>query len=643
MPVDPHPPDHIKVEVAFASAPDDPAPTWTDITPYVELSAGITITRGRPDEYSQPQPGTCTLTLNNTDGRFTVGLATSPYYPNVKIRKKLRVSYIDPNTFAVSYRHTGYVEEWPVEWPNGGKYTQAVVTSVDRFKRLGNLAPLLSVIQEEILIDTPVAYYTLGESGGVSAGDTSGVGNNSPLTVAQFGVGGTLTFGANTGPGTDGLTAPSFVPASSVSGKYLKGTLVPVAGGTFGLSVEMFFNAPTLPPSSFFTLFHGSSGGRNLLMYLTNTSGHLVLVSDSVAGTDFSMQTTGVNYCDGRTHHVVITETLVVAFSVTATIYVDGVSVLSTSYTPLVTFGDFIEQLEVGEDTRPANSNGLFSGTISHVAVYNGPLSAARIAAHARAGVDGFAGERSDQRIARLASYAGIPTAEQSLEVGMSKSISALPIAGQSPLQAMQDVTTTENGVLFMAGDGRLTFQARSHRYNIASSLTISATDDLEGPPKFQANDAFLVNDVLASRAGGISAKSVNQASVTDYGTSHVDLALLTTSDNEVIDAASWRTQQGGAVVERTPNLALDLVTNVGKTVAVLAANIGDRITLNALPIQAPAASIDQFIEGWSESISSIAWGVSWNTTPASAASVSAWQLDNASNSVLGTTTKLVY
>ena len=47
-----------------------------DITAYVSLTAGISVsTRGRTDELSAGQPVTCTMTLDNTDGRFSLGAA----------------------------------------------------------------------------------------------------------------------------------------------------------------------------------------------------------------------------------------------------------------------------------------------------------------------------------------------------------------------------------------------------------------------------------------------------------------------------------------------------------------------------------------------------------------------------------------
>lgn len=52
--------------------------SWTDITGWVDIvSSGISTTRGASDEVQQTQTGTCTLTLDDTDGRFTPGTASA--------------------------------------------------------------------------------------------------------------------------------------------------------------------------------------------------------------------------------------------------------------------------------------------------------------------------------------------------------------------------------------------------------------------------------------------------------------------------------------------------------------------------------------------------------------------------------------
>jgi len=67
-----------------------------------------------------------------------------------------------------------------------------------------------------------------------------------------------------------------------------------------------------------------------------------------------------------------------------------------------------------------SDSGKLFTGTICHVAGYNSALSLSTLTQHHLASTTGFAGERSDQRIARIASWAGIPAGLQALDVGVA-------------------------------------------------------------------------------------------------------------------------------------------------------------------------------------------------------------------------------
>lgn len=67
--------------------------TWTDISQYVDVAKrGVTISRGAADELSETQPGTASLLLDNSDGRFTAGNALSPYSPYVRRNAPIRIS-----------------------------------------------------------------------------------------------------------------------------------------------------------------------------------------------------------------------------------------------------------------------------------------------------------------------------------------------------------------------------------------------------------------------------------------------------------------------------------------------------------------------------------------------------------------------
>ena len=160
---------------------------------------GIQITRGRSDEISGIEPSVCTVTLDNSDGRFTPRNAAGAYYPNVKRGRPLRVTVTHDGVDYV--RFTGYVAQWPVQWPTAvDSVSYVTITAVSRTARLGRGNELRSVIEEEILADGPIAYYTLGEPAeATQAFDSSGNG----LTLAQVGSGADVIFGEATGPGTD--------------------------------------------------------------------------------------------------------------------------------------------------------------------------------------------------------------------------------------------------------------------------------------------------------------------------------------------------------------------------------------------------------------------------------------------------------
>lgn len=67
---------------------------WTDITSYVRTSGGVQVTRGRKNEASQADPQQCTLTLDNSDGRFNVRNPSGPYFGTLGRNTPLRLGLL---------------------------------------------------------------------------------------------------------------------------------------------------------------------------------------------------------------------------------------------------------------------------------------------------------------------------------------------------------------------------------------------------------------------------------------------------------------------------------------------------------------------------------------------------------------------
>jgi hypothetical protein len=644
-----------KIEIAFSTTPDDPSPVWVDVSSYVRCIDGnsVKLIRGRLDRYEEVQPSRLTFTLLN-DGRFTPGNTTSPYYPNVKKGRRIRYSLVHNG---VTYRRfTGFIDEWPVVWPSASPVIANVtVTASSRTSRLSRDRPLPSIIEIEYGRDTPSAYFTLGDDEGTTrAGNVATTIQNPMVATATVGGSvGQITFGSATGPGTDSLTAASFTRSSPTAGAYLVSTW-PTGYATFGAQdsqlLEAFFSSSTTAEMGICQADQfGFFPGQTAYYIGTNASGKLIAVNWGT-GTPTYTITSAATVTDGLTHHVAFRET----YNGTNTVgdlFLDGVNVGTNSLA-----GDWtatVHRIVAGGGVVTSAStalNSCFTGTIAHVAyTYNPttPVADARILAHAQAGLTGFSGERSDQRISRLATYAGIPTADVSVETGLSTSIVNQDTTGQTPISLMQEVTRTEGGVLFDSGDGKLTFHARSHRYNASSSLTLyAATGGIHGElmPSFEPrlDDSDLVNDITASRPNGVTVRAVDTASVTEYGVYRDEITLLTTDDNEVADAASWKLFIGSSPQVKVPSAEADVAqASVAQTTAILAREIGDRATCANLPPQAPATSMDFFIEGSEDTLTGDSHRIVFNLSSASLSGV--WQLDSSVYSVLGTSTRLGY
>lgn len=377
--------------------------------------------------------------------------------------------------------------------------------------------------------------------------------------------------------------------------------------------------------SSLYLALGVSAAGKLTAKYATPTGGVVYTL------------TSAATISDGLTHHVAVRQTTF-AGTTTADLYLDGANAGTTS------FGS--SQFDMARLVGGGGiANSAYAGTLSHVAAYSGAeIAAGRVTQHSLAGSTGFSGEGSGARVHRLASYAGVPDSDISYEPGLSTSIAAQETNGQLPITLMQDVTATESGVLFDAGNGVLTFHARGHRYNAPVTTTLSAANGQEIWPSLEPrlDDQGLVNDVSATRTGGISVRVVDSSSVDEYGTYREDIQLLTTSDNEVFDAASWKVYTASTPQVKVPvaEVELAMLSSAQKT-SVLTREIGDRITLTGLPSQAPASSMDFFIEGRAETRTVDSYRIAFNLSAASLSGV--WQLDSSTYSLLGTSTRLAY
>jgi hypothetical protein len=545
---------------------------------------------------------------------------------------------------AVYRRFDGHVNEWPTEWEaGGGVYAEATITATDRFKRFSQdgvdrSGEMRSMLEEEYLRDQAGivgAYFPLSEdSDAITVGNIGPTVQN-PGVIVQIGSGGELAFGSGAGPGTDGLSAPLFTPASATAGKYLRADLTtPIGGGSNAVTIEAWFRTEGAITARAIALLETFLGGRYELVI--DAGGLLQATSHNGADdTNPLILTSAGQVNDGRTHHAAYTVSLS-GGTVTGRLYLDGVEVDNGTYSsgglgscPILRIGG------------RKNAN-LFAGTIAHVACASAVLSAARIFDHANAGLNGLAGERTDQRIGRFADYMDIPAGDRAFDVGDS-TVGAQSTSGKGTIEAMREVEQAEAGVLYIAGDGRLTFHKRSRRYNNTPAVTLTGAQLLTDLA-FPGDDFGMVNDFSVGRPGGAIQRVVDTASRNEYGLYRDSMEIPASSDTATLAAAQWRVGNYGMPRTRVPSVTVELARleqiAPSQVALLLAADISSMIRLTSLPAQAPASSIDLFVEGGTETFTGWLWRLQFNTSPAGFSSP-VWQLDVTGFSELDISTRL--
>lgn len=623
----------VTVEVAFGSDPLAASPVWTDITAYVEGRSGGRTYRGRSGENEDVQPGTLSLVLDNSDGRFTAGLTSSPYYPNVTINRRIRVSAVHDT---VTYRlFDGHVDKWPVGW-EGGVRPLVTVTATDRFKLLAR-RPLRTLLEQEVLADSPVLFWPLAEpSGADAAGEVSQTTSAYTMRVAASKYGaGDFSFGNDWR--LNYSTAPTFgntVNTGPATVLTAGGEVYPNSGDrTVELWVKFDSLATTSTSGRVFLLIAGDSTGVLSSIqvwgdgYFTyddpmdpatgwNAGGRLVTGLTNPRRTD-------PNLADGQWHHVVV-----VRDASTSSYYVDGVllstdtvGALSHARPSFVWLGGFLPGLVFG---NPVHLN--FNGQLARVAVHGTELSAARVLEHYNMGRPSFE-ELSSARVSRLAGYAGIPTG--TIETGSSYVSVEQDTSGKGVMDALLEVARSENGLVFIAGDGTLTFQSRAHRQNQTVSVTLDAdSGEVDADLEFELSDALTVNDIAVDRPRGGPVRVVDQTSVDTFGTYAEQVSTILTSDAETQAFGQYQLARRATPAPRAGRVSVDPFTDSSLYPAALGTELGSRVSLTNLPATAPSSSVDVVVEGVEHRFSVDGWRTSWDTSPADLNTYMVWDTD---------------
>lgn len=587
-------------DLATTSTPRTASPSYTAMKSFVMMADGIRATRGRRSEQDSPSPGTCGVSLRNTDNRFTMGNGSSPYAP-LKLRRpgRLRCTY-SATTYDL---WQGFVDSWG----NGREQTtgKARLSLSDRLGR-ASTSKLPSFLDAEILADSPLAFYPLDEESTAKAGaDRSGAAGP-PLTVRGDGLGGEMAFGSGT-VGAGDQTQVEFRPRTVDDGKFL--TVVnpnlagSISGGGATLECVMRLDDQAAVSAAIVVRWKGS-GAQTLTIGIDTN-----LAFSQITGATADQP--GPYW--GRLVHVAVTITA----AGVVTWYVNGNAQGGGSLAASSTMGD---TLVVGAD--PTVSGSTFAGRVSHIAAYRSVLSAGRIAEHAAAAF-GYPEELTTARFNRLCRLAGIPSAFYTTTGTTGVVVGPQKVRGTSLLSLLTELAKTELGGLYVNDAGVLNFATAGARYNTAVVLTLDASKPgqvLADGMDYTTDTSFLINDSTATGVTGSPQRWADATSIADYDAHDEDESTLHARDEHALNWAQWRVATFKDPRPRGEAVVVDVVAyaNSGGNVAnLLNAEIGQRLQLTNMPADTSATStVDLFIEGIEYQLTKSSFRIKFTTSP---------------------------
>lgn len=556
-----------------------------NITRWCLLTAGFTLSRGRQDWQSAVSAGELTLTLNNADGRFTVGSTILGSPSPIKVDQRIRLTEtINGTTFI---RFTGYVKQWPVTWPaTVATWATVQLVATDAQARAERRV-LGSITDEEVGLATPAAYYKCDEpAGALGAGDSSG--NQMPSLLAA-GAGNAVVFG-NGG-------------ADFTAGQYLHAA-VTAAPSPLGLLLTRSGLPAT--PEAVFTGF--------ACEIVVETSGKL---SAYRAGSLAAQTATSI--CDGLPHPVGL-----FGYGNPGQFTVDGSTV--------ATWGTLGISLTFPQDLRFGGggivaSTGL-TGQISHIAL---------------GAVPGLAQvESGTARLTRIAGYAGVPLG--TLDTSLTN-VAVSDTSGRSAWESIQEVADAEMGVAFIDGSGNLRFYNRNRVISKTTpDLTLAATF-LAADVTASIDDQQIVNYFeVTSEATQVTQVVRDTASENAHGRYPQSKAYLVQTDQEVLDRGNWVifTHQEPGARYGTLKINLYKMDPVLATAVLTAIDMGAWLRIVSMPAQnIGGTSADLVVEGYSEEGNEDTWQLVLNVSDKATVYPTPWILGHAVYSVLGSTTRL--
>jgi hypothetical protein len=252
------------------------------------------------------------------------------------------------------------------------------------------------------------------------------------------------------------------------------------------------------------------------------------------------------------------------------------------------------------------------------------------------------AGQTTGTRIGKILDAIGWPTGMRDIDAGQT-TVQSDPSSLRTALGAMQTVTSTEYGSLYMDGFGNVVFQDRQLTSSSVAGTPVDFNDNGTGiqynNALWKLDDSLVFNNVSVTRTGGSPQVALNQASIDKYFLhSYQEQNLLMETDTEALNNARAFLASRQETSIRCDAVTLDLYTanyDAGIT-AALDLDFFDPITVTTT--QPGSSSLTKTLQvfGVSHDIKPSAWKTVLTTLEPI---IDSFILDSTLYGVLGTST----
>ncbi|MDZ7732192.1 MAG: LamG-like jellyroll fold domain-containing protein [Acidimicrobiia bacterium] len=486
----------VRIDIAWDDDYDAADPTWTRIDDTC-CPRSLQITRGIRMRTGEIETGEARIVLDNRSRDLDPNNPDSIWWPNVLPRRRIRITLLPDGLSRRAF--TGWIDRIDTRWDIGDGWVE--ITVVDLLGILASASPLPPAITTETLDSSPIAYWPLTDRAGTTAIELVDAADGTyrrdvantrgdliPYDDRRCMIG--TTPNAEDDPVGQAMTAAGAVDTKLTDAAtmrcWFRFTEDPTSSQTMMLIQRSTTPLPITGPDPAYGLGAGPGG----------IVGWIGGSDIGTSGTIFGSSADDYYPADGNWHHLLTTVT-----ASEIEIWVDGEKRTPLTVDPTSTVD--IDAVLAAVTTASAGWSITIGATnrdgrpvVGHFAIWDRVLTPAEIANDYDAGAAPYDGDTTGARLERVLDLLDIDAVDSDVDPG--REICSPYRGTESPTDALRQIAATEDGTMFIAADGRLTFRQRPVAEVEPTTIIFVGDPDIdEGTPYIDIDPRYGIDRIV--------------------------------------------------------------------------------------------------------------------------------------------------